>query len=243
MAQLDPGAVPVVAADRDGSTARRRARGVPPALALAISAVTAVAAALAATNLTPNIGPLFLTNGTREVVATTGVALNSVSGQVVAMAMPVSTGHGTIVLESAALLPLPGYPTPQLADLGVYRGPVQGPAATSNWPPRNTSSGNPPLYDGPLAVSAFTGTQIGPVQPSNGTADSYFIYFGISGQKSGVNYVTAGLRVVYRIGGTQYETNLYQMGEDCVRSSLQDSWDTDMNAFSTEFRLYGNAAD
>lgn len=248
MAQLEPGEAPVVVLERStGRAFRGRARGVPPTLALTLPAAAAITAAILAVNTSPSTGPLFLTNGTRAVVATTGVALDSVSGQVVSMAMPVSSGHGTIVLESASLLPLPGYPTPRLVDLGVYRGPVQGPAATSTWPPRDTTSGNPPLYAGPLAVSAFTGARIGPVPPpapsGDGTADTYFIYFGISGQQSGVNYVTAGLRVVYRIGGTQYETNLYQMGEDCVRGSLQDSWNTDMNALSTEFRLYGGGAE
>lgn len=216
-----------------------RVRGVPPALALTLSAAAVAVAALAGINSPKSVGPLYLTNGSREVTATTGVALNGVSGQVVTIAMPISAGHDTIVLESATLLPLPGYPTPQLTDLGVYRGQMQGPSATPDWPPRDTNPAEPSRYSGPLPVAPINGFKVGPTSSTQGAPSSYFIYFGVTGQQVGVNYVTAGLRVVYRIGGEQYETNLYQMGEVCVRSSLQDPWNTDMNALSTEFKLYG----
>jgi len=88
-------------------------------------------------------------------------------------------------------------------------------------------------------VAPLAGAVVGPGRVVGGIPNGYFLYFGIKGEQAGVNYVVAGLHVVYRVGGAEYETDLYQMGEDCVRSSLQATWSTDMNALSTEVRLYG----
>ncbi|HEV2640273.1 MAG TPA: hypothetical protein VGX23_34390 [Actinocrinis sp.] len=237
MTQLDIRTVPVIQ-DRAGPPAARTL-GVLPALTLATTLAVTVGAGLWGSHASGGPGPLLLTNGSRPVVATTGIALNSVSGQTIAVSMPISTGQASIVLESAAIIPLPGYPTPQLTDLGVYFGPASGPAATQGWPPQSPDTGDPATSGKQLAVAPLAGARVGPSRVVGGVPNEYFLYFGVKGRQTGVNYVVAGLRVVYRVGGAEYVTNLYQMGEDCVRSSLQATWSTDMNALSTEVHLYG----
>ena len=157
-------------------------------------------------------GPLSVPGGV------SGTSHPALSGQVVAVAIAVSTGSASPVLESASLIPVPGFPTPTLAHLGTYYGRGY-PVTALDWPPRDPGSGGEP--PAALPISAFQGFQLQPAHTVNGFWYYDTIYFGIVGEKTGVDYYAAGLRVTYRVGSIQYTTNLYQMGVDCVRADPQ----------------------
>lgn len=114
----------------------------------------------------------------------------------------------TIVLVSAALIPLPGYATPRLVHLALLHPPTGDmPAATSGWPPAN-----PP--HGTWSLLPFAGAKVTTVTSSESTP---IVLYGVSsGSVAGRVLAAGGLEVTYRLGGAQYQATSYGGGEVCV---------------------------
>lgn len=123
-------------------------------------------------------------------------------------AVVTNPGTADAVLVSATLIPLPGYPVPQLLHLGLVAtatGPLIPPAFSSalgsdyGWPPHG------------IKVRPFTGANI---RAHAQTA----IAFGISGDRFGSDYAVAGLRIHYRLQGHLYNLNAWSAALDCISS-------------------------
>ncbi len=106
----------------------------------------------------------------------------------------VNSSHEPVTLVSASLTPAPGYRAPKLSHVAVDTTlHVIGVAA--NWPPS-------------VPVRAFTGAKL-PYGESR-------ITFAISGQRVGVNYGTAGLKIIYSYRGKNYSVVAWSAVLTCV---------------------------
>lgn len=97
------------------------------------------------------------------------------------------------------MLPLPGFPVPQFVGVGLVRSKGWD-GATEGWLPRD-----------------IPGTTIRPLSGAVVTAGHFVvIYYAFRGNKNGVTYYAAVIRLTYRRGASEYTATLYQAGVDCV---------------------------
>gem|GEM_PF-2228630 len=127
-----------------------------------------------------------------------------------------NTGSVPVTLESIALVPLPGYPTPRLVHAGVL--PKHNDLLTSarGWP---IWKGNSPSRTWRLLP--LRGYTVLPWKTRSSSLRRYgpmpdMIEYGVLGSRLNTDYWVAGLRVTYRLGGNIYTQTLYDGGADCV---------------------------
>jgi len=128
----------------------------------------------------------------------TDAAVNVVPGQAEdATTYVINSSADPVTLVSASLVPVAGFPIATLKHVAVNTTwHIIG--VGTNWPP-----GTP--------VRAFAGAQL----PHGESA----ITFAISGQKAGVNYATAGLKITYRYQGQDYSVTAWSAVLACVTTA------------------------
>jgi len=123
--------------------------------------------------------------------------------------VPVAIRTGSVVLESAVLVQLPGYPLPHMVAVGLVPGRGWD-VVTWGWPPHS--------FPGETGVGTF------PVRPLAGYAltagHPIAIYYGFSGDRPGQTYYAAGIQLRYRRGTQEHTVTLYQVGADCVSAGF-----------------------
>lgn len=134
---------------------------------------------------------------------------NALPGEITDFSAVVTNpSNADAVLVSATLIPVRGFPVPQLHHLGLVpfaKSPLLAPVFSSalgsdyGWPPRG------------IKVRPFTGASIS----SHGQAA---VAFGISGHRFGGDYAVAGLRIRYRLHGHLYDLNAWSAALDCISS-------------------------
>lgn len=135
---------------------------------------------------------------------------SSAPGQAVSYGVPVAVHSGEITLDSASLLPLPGYPFPQFVGIGLIRS--KGWVSSAHgWPPVDHPRSNDPSYTEKIKVKPLAGTVVRPGQP-------VAIYYAIRGAKIGVTYYAAGIKLTYQDSSGEHTATLYQVGINCVMS-------------------------
>ena len=151
--------------------------------------------------------------GTSDADAPYTVAgLNSVTGggepgQAEVVGVPTAIRTGSVALESATLVPLPGFPLPHMVGVGLV--PSKDWLAIGwSWPPRNATVGR----NGTAPVRPLAGYVLTAGHP-------IAIYYAFSGDRAGQKYYVAGVRLKYRRGTQDYAVTLYQIGLDCVISA------------------------
>jgi hypothetical protein len=173
--------------------------------------ITAVTAAVAAAALIAGCsGAAAYAKAPDPPYATFGLNMSTqvaAPGQAVAVGIPVRVKTGSVVLESATLVPLGRYPLPPAAGVGVVTS-VGYVGISVGWPQRWPSK----LPGHPLKKV--------PVQPLAGyvlKADhDAVIYYAFRGSQLGKKYYVAGIRLRYRFGSKQGTVTLYQVGVDCA---------------------------
>jgi hypothetical protein len=135
-------------------------------------------------------------------------ALATAPGQPMVVGMPVGVRSGSVILVSATLLPLAGYPLPELAGVGVVTGSGYL-VAGWDWPPRTTPTPAAIGSPGTLPVLPLAGYVLSTGRPGA-------IYYAMRGSHDGGTYYAAGLRLVYRTAAGDRTVDLYQVGVDCV---------------------------
>jgi hypothetical protein len=120
-----------------------------------------------------------------------------------------------ITVESARLVPLPGYATPRLVHLGVLAEHDDLLTSARGWPIPKGSTASAGYYTmRPLHGSVVLPWQerrrrhLGPMPD--------MVEFGVLGTGSGRYFAAAGLDLTYRLGGNTYTQRLYAGAEDCV---------------------------
>lgn len=127
-------------------------------------------------------------------------------GQASVVGVPTAIRTGSVVLESATLVQLPGFPLPRMAGVGVVPGKGWM-AGTWDWPPLN----------GPVGKAGVGRLPVRPVAGYVLTAGHPIaIYYAFSGDQAGQTYYVAGIQLKYRRGTRNYTVTLYQVGADCV---------------------------
>jgi hypothetical protein len=127
-----------------------------------------------------------------------------------------NTDSATVTLESAALVPLPGYPTPRLVHLGVlveHQGLLTSAVGWPVWKAHSPSS--------TWQLRPLRGYAVLPWKIRDSNRQRYgplpdMIEYGVLGAKSSTDYWVAGLRITYRLGGNTYTQTLYDGSADCV---------------------------
>jgi hypothetical protein len=138
----------------------------------------------------------------------TVAGLNAVTGggepgQPEVVGVPTAIRTGSVVLESATLVPLSGFPLPHLVGVGLA--PSKDWLAVGwTWPLRNAPAGYGTTPVRPLAGYVLTASH--PIA----------IYYAFTGDRPGQKYYAAGIRLSYRRGIHDYTVTLYQVGVDCV---------------------------
>jgi hypothetical protein len=131
--------------------------------------------------------------------------------------MPVeNTGSAPVTLESAALVPLPGYPTPRLIHLGVlveHQGLLTSAVGWPVWKAHSPSS--------TWQLRPLRGYVVLPWKVRDSNRQRYgplpdMIEYGVLGGKTNTDYWVAGLRITYKLGGNTYTQTLYDGGADCI---------------------------
>lgn len=135
-------------------------------------------------------------------------ALPTAPGQPMVVGVPVAVHAGSVILESVTLLPLAGYPTPELAGAGLVAGTGYTIAAW-DWPPRTTPTRGPGGGPAALPVAPVAGYSLSARHPAA-------LYYAIRGFRDGRIYYAAGVRLVYRTATGDRTVDLYQVGADCV---------------------------
>jgi len=132
------------------------------------------------------------------------------AGQPLVVGVPVAVKTGSIVLESATLVPLGHYPLPPTVGIGVV--PSGGYVVVSvGWPQRWPSKfPGQPLKNIPARPLAGYVLKAG---------HDAAIYYAFRGSQVGEKYYVAGIRLRYRFGPEQGTVTLYQVGVDCVVAS------------------------
>ncbi len=105
-----------------------------------------------------------------------------------------NSADGVVTLVSASLIPVKGHPTGRLVLL-KYSARGDG-GEGRGWPV-------PGIVAGP-----FQGARV-----HHGLSS---VIFGVAGTRPGENYMTAGLRVVYRYQGHLYTVSVWSAATDCV---------------------------
>jgi hypothetical protein len=118
--------------------------------------------------------------------------------------IPTAIRTGSVVLESATLVPLNGFPLPPMVGVGLV--PSKAWLGIGwNWPLRNAPAGrNVTAPVRPLAGYVLT------------AGHPIAIYYAFRGDRAGQKYYAAGIRLKYRRGNQDYAVTLYQVGLDCV---------------------------
>jgi hypothetical protein len=138
----------------------------------------------------------------------TGAGLNSVTGggepgQAEVVGVPTAIRTGSVVLESATLVPFSGFPLPHMVGVGLV--------TSKDWLAIGWSW---PLLNAPV------GLRTAPVRPLAGyvltAGHPIAIYYAFRGDRAGQKYYVAGIRLKYRRGTQDYAVTLYQIGLDCV---------------------------
>jgi hypothetical protein len=132
-------------------------------------------------------------------------------GQPLVVGVPVAVKTGSVVLESATLVPLGHFPLPPTVGMGVV--PSIGYVGISvGWPQRWPSK----YFRQPLKMV--------PAVPLAGyvlkAGHDAVIYYAFRGGHVGKKYYVAGLRLRYRHGSEEGTVTLYQVGVDCVVANL-----------------------
>lgn len=136
--------------------------------------------------------------------------ISSTPGQETSVGIPISIHTGRITLESAAMLPLSGYPTPQFTGAGLVRSKGWD-VITHGWPPQDQTKSNDPSKAATIKVKSLAGTVI--------SADQHVvIYYSFSGSREGQVYYAAGIKLTYRDSSGEHAAALYQVGVECVVS-------------------------
>jgi hypothetical protein len=138
----------------------------------------------------------------------TVAGLNSVAGggepgQAEVVGVPTAIHTGSVVLESATLVPLSGFALPHMVGVGLVPG-KDWLAIGWKWPLLNAPAGHSTAAVRPLAGYVLT------------AGHPIAIYYAFSGEQAGRNYYAAGVRLKYRRGNQDYAVTLYQIGLDCV---------------------------
>jgi hypothetical protein len=125
-------------------------------------------------------------------------------GEAEVVGVPTAIRTGSVVLESATLVPFSGFPLPRMVGVGLV--PSKDWLAIGwSWPPRNA----------PVSRNVTA-----PVRPLTGyvltAGHPVAIYYAFSGDRAGQKYYVAGIRLKYRRGTQDYAVTLYQIGLDCV---------------------------
>ncbi len=120
--------------------------------------------------------------------------------------VPTAIRTGSVVLESATLVPLPGFPLPHMVGVGLVPS-KDWLSGGQGWPIRNAPVGHGTAPVRPLAGYALT------------AGHPIAIYYAFSGDRDGQTYYAAGIRLKYRRGTQDYAVTLYQVGVDCVARS------------------------
>ena len=125
-----------------------------------------------------------------------------------------NSGSVPVTLETATLVPLPGYPTPRLVHLGVLAEHDGLLTAGRGWPvwtglsPSNAYRLRPLRGYVVLPWKTRERRHLGPLPD--------MIEYGVLGARVNTDYWVAGLRVTYRMGGSSHTQPLYEGGADCV---------------------------
>jgi hypothetical protein len=108
------------------------------------------------------------------------------------------------------MLPLPGFPFPEFVGAGVIES-KDWVAVAHGWPPTDRPKSEDPSYIETIHVKPLAGSVISARQPA-------VIYFAFRGDKIGLTYYAAGIKLSYRDGSGEHTATLYQVGGDCVMS-------------------------
>jgi hypothetical protein len=127
-----------------------------------------------------------------------------------------NSGSVAVTLESATLIPLPGYPTPRLVHLGVLAEHRSLLTSAVGWPVWKAHSPSSTWQLRPLRgytvlpwkVRMSHRRQWGPLPD--------MIEYGVLGTRVNTDYWVAGLRITYRLSGKTYTQTLYDGGADCL---------------------------
>jgi hypothetical protein len=152
--------------------------------------------------------------GTSDADAPYSVAgLNLITGPAApgepsVVGVPTAIRTGSVVLESATLVQLSGFPLPHMVGVGLVPG-KDWLSGGWGWPPVNA-----PVRQATVGVGRI------PVRPLAGyvltAGHPIAIYYAFSGDRAGQTYYAAGIRLKYRRGTQDYAVTLYQVGADCV---------------------------
>lgn len=118
--------------------------------------------------------------------------------------IPTAIRTGSVVLESATLAQLSGFPLPHMVGVGLVPS-KDWLTGGQGWPIRNAPVGR----NGTAPVRPLAGYVLTAGHP-------IAIYYAFSGDRSGQTYYAAGIRLTYRRGTQDYTVMLYQIGADCV---------------------------
>lgn len=142
--------------------------------------------------------------------------IGATPGSVADFPLPVeNSGSSPVILESAALIPVPGFPAPRLVHLGVLAEHFDLLTSDYGWPPWKGSSPS----GGSWTVHPLRGYIVQPwaarqrrhMGPMPG-----MIEYGVTGTRPRTDYWAAGLRITYLYRGSRYTQSLYDGGADCA---------------------------
>lgn len=121
--------------------------------------------------------------------------------------VPTAIRSGSVVLVSATLVPLPGFPLPHLVGVGLV--------PSKDW---ITGGEGWPVRDAPVGQG-----ETAPLRPIAGyvltAGHPVAIYYAFSGDRPGQTYYAGGIELTYRRGARGYTVTLWQIGADCVVSA------------------------
>jgi hypothetical protein len=127
-----------------------------------------------------------------------------------------NTDSAPVTLESATLVPLPGYPIPRLVHLGVlveHQGLLTSAVGWPVWKAHSPSS--------TWQLRQLPGYVVLPWKIRQGDRQRFgplpdMIEYGVLGAKSDTDYWVAGLRITYKLGANTYTQTLYDGAANCV---------------------------
>jgi len=171
-------------------------------------AVVAATAAITACSVTGD-GRLPLTNGGGLSIGWREADVGEVSDFPVIVQ---NTGSVPIILVDVRLIPLPGFPIPRLAKVGVLTEHHTLLTSALGWPIRRL----PPLsgFWQTVPIQGYVVRPWNVIHKHDPWPD--MIEVGAIGGRPGTSYVFAGLSVTYKLNGHSYTQRLYEAGDDCV---------------------------
>lgn len=184
-------------------------------IALAAAAFTA-AAVTAGAILLPGDGAAGVLSNGSSAGGTYQGGIGSLPGQVADFPVTVqNNGSVPVTLESATLLPEPGFRAPHLVHLGVLVEHFNLQTSDLGWPPLKDFSAS----SGRWALRPLRGYVVLPWsvrQRRHLGPMPDMIEYGVVGTRPNSDYVSAGLEITYRMGGNTHTQKLYDGGDDCV---------------------------